>query len=114
VTVHADLAFVEGVPVTRVRIAFVLLLAVVVALAMKVVGILLVTSLIIIPAAAARRFARTPEQMAGFAAGLGCVAVAAGIWGSFAADMPTGPAIVVAACIVFAVSSVASAFSRRR
>jgi len=61
ITVHADLARVEGVPVTRVRIAFVLLLAVVVALAMKVVGILLVTSLIIIPAATARRFGHEPR-----------------------------------------------------
>ncbi|MDX9859776.1 MAG: metal ABC transporter permease [Rhodospirillales bacterium] len=114
ITVHADLAVVEGVPVTRVRIAFVLLLAVVVALAMKVVGILLVTSLIIIPAAAARRFARTPEQMAGFAAALGCAAVAAGIWGSFAADVPTGPAIVVAACVVFAGCGAVSALNGRR
>lgn len=114
ITVHADLAFVEGVPVTRVRIAFVLLLAVVVALAMKVVGILLVTSLIIIPAAAARRFARTPEQMAGSAAVMGCIAVAGGIWGSFATDVPTGPAIVVAACVLFAASGVASALSGRR
>jgi len=114
VTVHADLAFVEGVPVGRVRIAFVLLLAVVVALAMKVVGILLVTSLIIIPAATARHFARTPEQMAMLAAGLGCVAVAAGLWASFAADVPAGPAIVVAACALFAVSGTVSALSGRR
>ena len=114
ITVHADLARVEGVPVERVRIAFVLLLAVVVALAMKVVGILLVTSLIIIPAATARRFARTPEQMAGLAAVLGCAAVAGGLWGSFAADLPTGPAIVMAACVLFAVAGTAAALSGRR
>lgn len=114
ITVHADLARVEGVPVTRVRIAFVLLLAVVVALAMKVVGILLVTSLIIIPAATARRFARTPEQMAGLAAAIGCIAVAGGLWGSFAADIPTGPAIVVAACALFAAAGTVAAVSRRR
>src|SRR5690606_8757734 len=64
VTVHADIAYAEGVPVGRTRLAFTLLIAVVVAIAMKIVGILLITSLLILPAAAARRLARTPEQMA--------------------------------------------------
>ena len=77
------------------------LLAVVVALAMKVVGVLLVTSLIIIPAAAARRFARSPEQMAVLAAVLGCGAVAGGLAGSVALDTPSGPSIVVAAFALF-------------
>ncbi|MBC8158873.1 MAG: metal ABC transporter permease, partial [Alphaproteobacteria bacterium] len=106
ITVHRDLAFVEGVSVNRTKIAFVLLLALAVALAMKVVGILLVTSLIIIPAAVARRFARNPEQMAVLAIVAGWVSVAAGIWASFSVDAPTGPSIVVAACILFAVSGV--------
>lgn len=106
ITVHRDLAFVEGVAVTRVKTAFVLLLAVAVALAMKVVGILLVTSLIIIPAAAARRFSRTPEQMAVLAVVIGWISVGTGIWASFTTDTPTGPTIVVAACIAFAVSAV--------
>ena len=106
ITVHRDLAFVEGVSVTRVKTAFVLLLALAVALAMKVVGILLVTSLIIIPAALARGFARTPEQMAVFAVLAGWLSVGAGIWGSFTFDTPTGPTIVVAACVLFALSGI--------
>jgi zinc transport system permease protein len=61
---HEELAQVEGVPVFPVRLAFMLLIAIVIAVAMKVVGILLITSLLIIPAAAARRFARSPEGMA--------------------------------------------------
>ncbi|HCB12964.1 MAG TPA: hypothetical protein DEP36_05270, partial [Gammaproteobacteria bacterium] len=63
-TVHEELAQVEGVPVFAVRLAFMLLIAIVIAVAMKVAGILLITSLLIIPAAAARRFARSPEGMA--------------------------------------------------
>ena len=82
------------------------LLALAVALAMKVVGILLVTSLIIIPAALARGFARTPEQMAVFAVLAGWLSVGAGIWGSFTFDTPTGPTIVVAACVLFALSGI--------
>ncbi len=113
-TVDAELAFVEGVPVTAVRLAFMLLLAIVVALAMKVVGVLLVTALLIIPAAAARSLARSPEQMALLSALAGCLAVAAGLFGSFATDAPSGPSIVVAALVLFLISSVVPAFKTRR
>lgn len=102
--VHEELARVEGVAVGRMRLAFMLLIAAVVALSIKVVGLLLITALLVMPAAAARRFARTPEQMAVLASLVGCVAVAAGIGGSFAWDTPSGPSIVVAAAAGFAVS----------
>ncbi len=111
-TVHEELAIVEGVRVTAVNLAFMMLLAVVVALAMKVVGILLVTSLIIIPAAAARRFSATPEQMAILAAVVGCGAVAGGLWGSWAFDTPSGPSIVVAAFVLFVFSALMPPFRR--
>jgi zinc transport system permease protein len=103
-TVHEDLARVEGVAVDKVRLAFVLLLAVTVAVAMKIVGVLLITSLLIIPAATARGFARTPEQMAVLAALIGAVCVAAGIGASLAFDTPTGPSLVTAAAVLFALS----------
>jgi zinc transport system permease protein len=73
---------------------------------MKLVGMLLVTALLILPAASARRFARTPEQMAVGAAIAGCLAVALGIGLSFAYDLPTGPAIVVASAALFVLNSV--------
>ena len=100
-TVHEELAQVEGVPVFAVRLAFMLLIAIVIATAMKVVGILLITSLLIIPAAAARRFARSPEGMALLASGLGCAAVGAGLWASLRWDTPAGPSVVVAAAALF-------------
>jgi len=103
-TVHADLAHVEGVDVRRVELAYMLMLAVAVALAMKVVGILLVTAMLVIPAAAARAFARTPEAMAAVAVAVGWAAVGAGLWGSYVYDAPAGPAIVLAASAVFAAS----------
>ncbi len=104
-TVHEELARVEGVPVVPVRVAFMLLIALVIAVAMKVVGILLITSLLIIPAATARRFARTPEQMALLAAAAGCLAVAGGLFGSLQWDLPAGPAVVVAAALLFFVTT---------
>ena len=105
-TVHEELAQVEGVPVFAVRLAFMLLIAIVIAVAMKVVGILLITSLLIIPAAAARRFARSPESMALLASGLGCTAVGAGLWASLRWDTPAGPSVVVAAAALFALGHV--------
>lgn len=101
ITIHEDLARVEGVPVDRVNWLFLGLIALSVAIMMKVVGLLLVTSLLIIPAAAARRFSRSPEMMAVLASLIGCLAVAGGLAGSLFWDTPTGPSIVVAACLLF-------------
>ena len=104
ITVHEELARVEGVKAFRIQLAFMLLIAVVIAVAMKVVGILLVTSLLIIPAATARRFARSPEQMAGLGCIAGCLAVTGGLGGALIWDLPSGPAIVVAAAILFLIA----------
>ena len=100
-TVHEELARVEGVAVFPVQLAFMLLIAIVIAVAMKVVGILLITSLLIIPAAAARRFAHSPEGMAALASALGCAAIGIGLWASLRWDTPAGPSVVVAAAALF-------------
>ncbi|RJF81391.1 zinc ABC transporter permease subunit ZnuB [Azospirillum cavernae] len=105
VTVDEDLARVEGMPVDALRLAFMLLIALVIAIAMKIVGILLITSLLIIPAAAARRFTRTPESMAALASVFGVVAVVAGLLASLTWDLPGGPSVVVAAASLFLVGS---------
>ena len=105
ITVHEELAQVEGVPVTLVRLALMLLIALVIAVAMKVVGILLITSMLIIPAATARGFARSPEQMAVLAAAIGCAAVSGGLFASLEWDLPAGPAIVVTAALLFFAST---------
>jgi len=103
-TVDEDLAWVEGVPVRAIRLGFMLLIALTIALAMKIVGILLVTSLLIVPAATARRFASGPEIMALMAGIVGIIAVGLGLAGSLWADLPAGPAIVVAAALLFTIS----------
>ncbi|MET0004554.1 MAG: zinc ABC transporter permease subunit ZnuB [gamma proteobacterium symbiont of Ctena orbiculata] len=100
-TVHEELAQVEGVPVERMRLIFMLLIALVIAISMKIVGVLLITSMMIIPAAAARRFSRTPEQMALLAVAVGVLAVILGLAGSWQWDTPAGPSVVVAAALLF-------------
>jgi zinc transport system permease protein len=111
-TVHEELARAEGVRASLVGIAFMLLMAVTVALAMKIVGILLIASLLVVPAAAARRLARTPEEMAVLASLAGVLAVIGGMFGSLEWDTPSGPSIVVAALVVFLLGLVAGAGRR--
>ena len=103
-TVSFDLARAEGLRPEAARFIFMLLVAAVVAMTMKVVGILLITALLIIPGAAARNFAGTPEAMAVIAAGVGVLGVVGGLHGSLYFDTPAGPTIVVAALGLFLAS----------
>lgn len=101
-SVNEELAAVDGINVNRLRLLLLLLVAITVTAAMKVVGVLLITALLVIPAAAARRLARTPERMALLASAIGMVAVVAGLGSSLQWNLPLGPAIVVSAATVFA------------
>ncbi|MCG8543481.1 MAG: metal ABC transporter permease [Alphaproteobacteria bacterium] len=100
-TVHEELARAEGVATVRTRLIFTLLLAVVIAISMKIVGILLITSMLIIPAATARRFTATPERMALTASAVGALSVALGLLASLQWDTPSGPSVVCAAFALF-------------
>ncbi|MCF6368666.1 zinc ABC transporter permease subunit ZnuB [Rhizobium halophilum] len=103
-TISEDVAEAEGLKPERARLLFMLMMALVIAIAMKIVGILLITSLLIIPAATARRFSASPERMAVLASLIGALAVAGGLFGSLHYDTPSGPSIVVAALALFIVS----------
>ncbi len=113
ITIHEDLARAEGVQVTRINLLFMILIAMVVAAAMKVVGILLIAALLVIPASAARHYAKTPEQMAGIAVLSGALSVIGGLAMSLAYDTPAGPSIVVTALVLFLMSTVVPNFSRQ-
>ncbi len=101
ITLNPELAHVEGVAVKKVQLQFILLLALMIALSMKIVGVLLVTSLLIIPAAAARRLSNTPEKMLWISMILAVFSVLFGLALSYFADLPTGPAIVMVATVFF-------------
>ena len=103
-TVNRELAVAEGMPYERANIIFMLLLAAVIAISIKIVGVLLITAMLIIPAAAARRFALGPEQMAVIAMLIGALSVIAGLFGSWEWDTPTGPSIVVASLLGFIIA----------
>lgn len=107
-TVHEDLAHTEGVKVERVKVFYMLLIALLVAVALKVVGVLLITAMMIIPAAAARAISKTPLQMIVFSSLGGITAVVAGIMASSQWDVPTGPAIVLSATMLFLIGRFSS------
>lgn len=102
ITVHEELAKAEGVPARAIEAGFMVLIAFLIATAMKIAGILLITALLIIPAAAARRLAGNPESMALIAAAIGVVSVVSGLAFSASFDTPSGPSIVLMASAVFA------------
>jgi len=100
-TLNYDLASAEGYSPDKERLILALTLAVLVAVAIKVVGALLITAMLIIPAATARSLGRTPEYMAVIAAALGVLAVLGGLYLSMTADTPAGPSIVAVAAAFF-------------
>lgn len=109
ITTDESLAAVEGINVVRLKWILMIMMAIVFAIAMKLIGVLLITALLIIPASAARQFAKSPEQMACIASLLGIVSVILGILFSGWWDWPAGPAIVVVSTILFVLSLAFSA-----
>ncbi len=103
-TVNYEIAVAEGLKPDRANFFFMVLIAAVIAISMKIVGVLLITALLIIPAATARRFSTTPEMMALVASIIGAASVWVGLEGSLQWDTPAGPSIVVAALLGFIIS----------
>lgn len=104
ITVNEDMAKVDGYPVDHLKLILMLMVALVIAISMKFVGALIITSLLLIPAATARRFATTPEKMAIFSSLFGMLAVLGGITLSWFQDTPAGPSVVVIAALFFFLS----------
>lgn len=109
-TLNEELAASSGINPARERMVLTLALAVVVALSLKVVGALLIAAMLIIPAATARGFAKSPETMAVWAGVFGAVATVLGVSGSLYSDAPAGPSIVVAAAALYILALI---FGRR-
>ena len=107
-TLNPELAQASGINPRHEQLFLTLGLAVVVAVAIKVVGVLLIAAMLLIPAATARPLAQTPERMAVWAVLIGLTSVLLGLKLSFDADTPTGPTLVCVAALLFFCSSVIS------
>jgi zinc transport system permease protein len=105
-TLNTDLAMASGFNPKREQFILTISLAIVVAVSIKVVGALLIAAMLIIPAATARTFSRTPETMAVVAAFLGVFAGLVGIRTSYLLDTPTSPTIVCVCAFLFSLTNV--------
>ncbi len=106
ITACPDLAQVDGISIQRTKLILMLITALTIGIAMKFVGALIITSLLIIPPATARRFSRSPEQMAWLAIVTGILAVTSGLTFSAYYDTPVGPSVVLSATVLFLLSGV--------
>ena len=103
-TIDEDLAQAENVPVARYQMLLMFLMTIVVAISIKIVGILLIASLLIIAPAASRQLSKSPEMMAMIACLIGIISVVIGMYFSFELDTPSGPTIVAALAALFVIS----------
>jgi zinc transport system permease protein len=111
-TFNEELSYASGFNPKREQLFLTIGLGVTVAVSIKVVGVLLITAMLIIPAAAARNLARDPEMMV-FAAGLvSCFSVIAGLRASYIFDTPPGPSIVCVTLFVFIVLNLVNSVRR--
>ena len=104
VTIDEDLARAEGINPIYINLLLTIVLTVVVAVSLQIIGLLLITAMLIIPAATSRRLANSPGQMALIATLVGVISVISGIFLSVELDAPSGPSIVVISAILFFLS----------
>ncbi len=100
VSVSREIAQAEGIQVRRVQALLYIMIALLVAVMMKVMGVLLIAAMLVIPTSSARLFSRSPEQMVFISALFGFAALAGGLASSFHFDWQTGPAIVLSATLL--------------
>ena len=105
-TVNFDLSAAEGMKPEVSNFIFTLLLAGVIALSIKMIGALLITGLLLIPAATARNISNSPNQMVFLATLVGIISVIAGLFTSLELNTSSGPTIIVVALILFIISLV--------
>lgn len=105
-SLNPELAQAEGIKTDKLNIILIMIMAFVSAIGIKIVGALLTTALLVIPASTARYASNSPKQMAGFSALFAVMSVLMGVTGSFFMDLPVGPMIVLSAAALFLFFSV--------
>ena len=104
VSVSREIAQAEGIAVRKIQFLMYLMIALLVAVMMKVMGVLLIAAMLIIPTSAARMLSSSPERMVIFSAIFGIAALTGGVFSSFQFDWQTGPAIVLSATALLLVT----------
>ena len=113
VTIDEDLAKAEGISPLYINLLLTTILTIVVAISLQVIGLLLITAMLIIPAATSRRLVNSPEVMALVATLIGIFSVIFGIFLSVEIDAPSGPSIVVVSAVLFFLSPILATLLKR-
>ena len=100
-TLNEELAYSNGINPKKEKLILTIALAVTVAVSIKVVGLLLISALLIIPAAAARNTSSTPERMVIITAFVGTISAISGLQFSYLFNTPPGPSIVCVSIAFF-------------
>jgi zinc transport system permease protein len=103
-TVNYELAEAEGMNPARVNAIFTILMAAIIAISIKMVGLLLITGMLIIPAAMARNLSNNPIQMVAYSVIGGLLSVIVGLFASLELNSPSGPSIITTALVLFILS----------
>ena len=103
-TVNYELAEAEGMNPEKYNAIFTILLAAIIAISIKMVGLLLITGMLIIPAAMARNLSDNPNQMVIFSIIGGLLSVIIGLFASLEINTPSGPSIITTGLILFILS----------
>ncbi len=103
-TVNYELAEAEGMKPDKVNAIFTVLLAAIIAISIKIVGLLLITGMLIMPAAMARNVSNNPTQMVRFSIIGGLLSVLIGLFSSLQINSPSGPSIITAALVLFCIT----------
>ena len=103
-TVNFELAEAEGMKPEKYNAIFTILLAAIIAISIKMVGLLLITGMLILPAAMARNISDNPTQMVIFSVIGGLLSVLIGLFASLEINTPSGPSIITAGLLLFILS----------
>ena len=103
-TVNYDLAEAEGMKPDKYNAIFTVLLAAIIAISIKIVGLLLITGMLIMPAAMARNISNNPVQMVKLSILGGLLSVLIGLFSSLEFNSASGPSIITAALVLFCFS----------
>ena len=103
-TVNYELAEAEGLNPDRAKAVFTILMAAIIAISIKMVGLLLITGMLIIPAAMARNISTSPQGMVIYSIVGGLLSVIIGLFSSLEFNTPSGPSIIAASLLLFILS----------
>jgi zinc transport system permease protein len=104
ISINEDLAVVEGINLKRINLEFMLITAFMIAVSIKIVGVMLIAAMLIIPSTAARNLSTSPVQMLFFSIAIGIMAVSVGIISSYMIDSPSGPSIILSSLMLYVLS----------